>query len=110
MKVTCKGSLYYNTDALSPWLEEASLWAFWPAEMKSIGSWIRVSNYTVELDVPAEFDPRDLQIQQAREELREMDARHELGRNALLDRISKLTALEGPSYPTMTPEGGTHGF
>lgn len=104
MKVTCKGSLYYNTDP-SPWLDEEPLWAFWPTETKTIGHWIRVSNYAIELEVPVEFDPRDLQIQQAREELREMDARHERNRNAILDRISKLTAIEDH-----TPEGGTHDF
>lgn len=104
MKVTCKGSLYYNGN-LSPWLEDEPKWAFWPVETPSLGDWIRVSNYAVELTVPAEFDPRDLQIQQAREELRALDALHERNRNAILDRISKLTALEAP-----TPEGGTHGF
>lgn len=104
MKVTCKGSLYYNT-APSPWLGEEHLWTFWPTDSKTIGSWFRVSNYTLELEVPVEFDPRDLQLQQAREELRAMDALYERSRNAILDRISKLTAIEDH-----TPEGGTHGF
>lgn len=69
MKIQINGFIHYSP----PVCEGAAAWHFWPCDMSEIG-YVTVMPFSIEVDIPAEFDPRGKMVEMLQEKKREVMA------------------------------------
>lgn len=89
MKTTIKGFVCYEKSA---W-DGTDKFSFFPFEMTNTG-YITVMPYSVEVDIPDDFDPRGKQVEMLKAEKQKAMADFQELVTSIDRKISELTALE----------------
>lgn len=91
-KQTIKGGIYYDTSD-SAELCYGTRYHFGPGTFRSYGSKIAVCEHTLEFDLPADFDPRPIEIKALEKKAAEIQAEATAKCTEIFRRISELQAI-----------------
>ena len=89
MKTKLNGFVLYRADAFS----DEGKFTFFPFEMKDSG-YVTVMPFAIDVDIPADFDPRGAQVKQLEAEKQKAMADFQALVTSIDRKISELTALE----------------
>lgn len=91
-KQTIKGGIYYDTDRVSE-MVYGTRYSFGAGTPGNYGTKILVCAHTFEFDLPADFDPRPIEIKALEKKAAEIQAEATAKRTEIFRRISELQAI-----------------
>jgi len=91
-KQSIKGGIYYDTDVVSD-ICYGTRYKFFAGVCESFSSYIFIRAHTLEFDLPADFDPRPIEIQALEKKATELQAETTAKVTEIRRRISELQAI-----------------
>jgi hypothetical protein len=91
-KKTIKGYMYYDTDKHAE-ICFGTRYRFFPGQKDNFGSYIAICEHELTFDLPADFDPRPVEIKALEEKAKEIQAEATAKCTEIFRRISELQAI-----------------
>ncbi len=91
-KQTIKGAIYYDTDRISE-LCYGTSYRFFPGQSGNFATYVSVCEHELTFDLPADFDPRPIEIQALEKKAAEIQAEAHAKCAEIFRRISELQAI-----------------
>jgi hypothetical protein len=91
-KQTIKGGIYYDTDRVSE-LCYGTRYRFFPGSPGNFATYVSVCEHELTFDLPANFDPRPIEIKALEEKAKEIQAEATAKCTEIFRRISELQAI-----------------
>jgi len=92
MKIVIEGGMYFDSN--SDQYEWSPKYKFFAGNLEGFSTYVPICAYSLEADIPDDFDPRGQQIEMLEKRRSEITAAYQAALTEIAAQISKLQAIE----------------